>query len=124
MKNSIKNFRKELIVSGVLVLLLVLILNPFHFWMPDMMHMVVLAVTVAVFGIFASFILRERMGDERDYIHRMFSGRVAFLSGATVLILGIIIEAISDNIDPWLVSTLVVMVLGKVFALLYSEQNQ
>lgn len=118
MKNNIK----EITVSAILVTLLVLILNPFSFWMPDMAHMVVLALLVASFGIFASFILNENMGDERDGVHRMFAGRVAFLSGATVLIAGILVQGLSDNIDLWLIVALVVMVVAKITARIYGQK--
>ena len=63
MKN---NHIQEVIVGSVLVLLAVLLLNPFHFWMPDMMHVVVCVLILAVFALFAIFMLRENAGDDRD----------------------------------------------------------
>lgn len=120
MKN---NFNKEISVSVVLVALLLFILDPFDMVMPSMAQMTALVLAVAAFGIFASFILRESAGDEREGAHRMFAGRVAFLSGASVLILGIVVQGVFDKIDTWLVAALVVMVLGKVAARLYSEKN-
>lgn len=119
-----KNLNKEIITSVILVLLLALILNPFDFWMPNMMHMMVLAIIVAAFGTFASLVLRERAIDERENVHRMFADRIAFLSGSTILVVGIFIQALDDNIDPWLIATLVVMVLAKTLALLYSQKNK
>lgn len=119
-----KTFRKELIISLILIILLVLILNPFRFWMPDMLHMVVLALLVVFFAILASFILKERTTDEREVAHKMFAGRIAFLMGSSVLMLGIVIQVFRDNIDPWLITTLVFMILGKIGALLYSDKNQ
>lgn len=121
MKNNLTNFKKELIVSAILIVLLILMLNPSHFWMPDMMHITILALTIVIFGIFASFVLHERAKDEREGAHRMLAGRIAFLSGATTLIIGIIFQVVQDNIDPWLILTLVVMILAKIATLLYSE---
>lgn len=120
MKN---NFKKEIGVSAVLVVLLLVTLNPFDILMPSMGQIVALAFTVAVFGIFASFILREGAGDERESTHRMFAGRVAFLAGATVLILGIVEQGLWAKIDVWLVAALVAMVVGKVVARLYTEKH-
>lgn len=124
MKNSIHNFRKELVVAIMLIVSLILVLNPYHFWMPSMMHKFVLGITVAVFGVFSSFILREQVVDEREATHRMLAGRVAFLSGSSMLVLGIIYQSLTYMVDPWLVATLVVMILGKVSALIYSAENK
>ena len=121
MKNNLTNFKKELLISAILIGLLVLILNPSNFWMPDMMHTTILALTIVLFGIFASFILHEQAKDEREVTHRMLAGRVAFLAGSTTLIVGIIFQVIKDDIDPWLIFTLVVMILMKIATLLYSE---
>lgn len=54
-----KNNLKETIVTVALIAVAILLLNPFHFWMPDMIVIGMLAITLALFGIFASFILRE-----------------------------------------------------------------
>ena len=121
MKNNLTNFKKELLISVILIILLILILNPYHLWMPNVMYMAILASTVVVFGIFASFILHEQVRDEREGIHRMLAGRVAFLSGSTTLIVGIIFQVSRDSVDPWLVLTLVIMILAKIATLLYSE---
>ncbi len=118
MKNNIK----EISVSVVLIVLLVLILNPFNFLMLSMTHMIVIALLVASFGIFASFILNEGTGDERDSAHRMFADRVAFLSGSAIIILAIIIQGLADAIDVWLVVAIVVMVVAKIVARFYGEE--
>ena len=121
MKNNLINFKRELIISVILIILLVLILNPYHFWMPNMVYMAILAITVAVFGVFASFVFHEQIKDEREGAHRMLAGRIAFLAGSTTLIIGIIFQVLENNIDSWLIATLVIMILAKVATLLYSE---
>ena len=119
MKN---NHIQEVVVGGVLVLLAVLLLNPFHFWMPDMMHVVVCVLILAVFALFAIFMLRENVGDEREAIHRMLAGRVAFLTGAAILTFGIVYQELaSDVLDGWLVGALVVMVLSKLMTRIYCD---
>lgn len=114
---------KEITSSLILVVLLVLVLNPFHFWMPEMMHMMVLGALIAVFGIFTAFILREKVTDEREGLHRGLAGWTAFLAGSTILIIGIVVQSFTDNPDPWLVATLVAMVLTKLGTHLYSDQK-
>ncbi|CAN5140976.1 hypothetical protein BH11PAT3_BH11PAT3_3570 [soil metagenome] len=120
MKN---NLIIEGIISSALVLLAILLLNPFNFWMPNMMHMVMLALTLVIFAIFAIFILREKIQDERDSVHRMLSGRVAFLTGSTLLILAIVVQSLEDTVDVWLVIVLVAMVLSKLITRIYSDNR-
>jgi hypothetical protein len=120
MKN---NILQQASVAGVLLILLLCILNPFNFWMPDMMHITVLVLTLLAFGMFAGFVLRENVEDERDGVHRMLAGRTAFLSGTAILVVGIISEAFAGTVDKWLILTLVVMVIAKIGARIYSDRN-
>lgn len=113
----------EAVVTVCLIALAILLLNPFQFWMPDMMVMAVLAVTLGFFGIFASFILRERVGDERDGQHRTLAGRNAFLAGAGVLTLAIVVQGYTHTVDPWLVATLIAMIIVKLLTRMWSDRN-
>lgn len=119
MKNNIK----ETIVTIALIVIAILLLNPFHFWMPDMMVMCMLAVALGLFGIFASFILRETVIDEREGQHRTLAGRNAFLAGAGVLTLGIVVQGYTHAVDPWLVVALIVMVVVKIGTRMWSDKN-
>ena len=103
-----KNNLKETIVTVALIVVAILLLNPFHFWMPDMMVMSMLAITLALFGIFASFILRERSVDEREDQHKSLAGRNAFLAGSGILTL---------------VFTLIGMVTVKLITRHWSDKN-
>lgn len=114
---------KEALIASILVVLLALVANPFHWWMPSMMLMVVLVGILAAFAVFAAFILREGVRDEREAMHRMFAGRVAFLSGAAVLTGGIVYQELYGTLDVWLVVALVVMVLTKIGTILYSDSH-
>lgn len=122
MKN--KTVIKEIVVPLALIVLAVLLLNPFHFWMPDMMVMSMLAITLVVFGIFASFVLGEKVADERDGAHRTLAGRNAFLTGSTVLMLGIVTEAYAHSVDPWLVIALIAMTVVKIATRIWSDKNR
>lgn len=118
-----RNNLLEALVAISLVALAVLLLNPFHFWMPDMMLLCILAVTLGLFGVFASFILREQAADERDGMHRTLAGRNAFLAGAGVLTLAIAIQGYTHSVDPWLVIALVTMIIVKVLTRAWSDRN-
>ena len=118
MKNNIK----ETIVTICLIAIAILLLNPFHFWMPDMMVMCMLAIALTLFGIFASFILREKPVDERDDVHRALAGRNAFLSGSSILMIGIVIQGYAHSVDPWLVFSLITMILVKLATRFWTDK--
>ena len=118
-----KNNLKESIVTLCLIVIAILLLNPFHFWMPDMMVMGMLAIALVLFGIFASFILREKTSDERDAFHRTLAGRNAFLAGSGVLMLGIIVQGYTHSVDPYLVIALIVMIEVKIGTRIWSDNN-
>ncbi len=123
MKNNPKEIISESVVTIGLIVIAILLLNPFHFWMPDMMVMSMLACALVLFAIFASFILREKSIDERDDQHRTLAGRNAFLAGSATLILGIIVQGYSHAVDEWLVIALIVMVVAKIGTRIWSDKN-
>lgn len=120
MKN---NTIKEVVVSSVLIILAILLLNPFDFWMPDMALIFMLVLTLVIFAAFSIFIVREKVRDEREASHRMFAGRIAFLIGSAVLTFGIVAQAFHHSVDGWLVVALVAMVITKLSARLYSDSK-
>jgi hypothetical protein len=119
-----KNNLSEIFTTLLLILIAVLLLNPFDFWMPDMMVVGMLVLTLVLFGIFASFILREKTVDERDAVHETLAGRNAFLAGSALLILGIVVEGYTHTVDPWLVVSLVVMIVAKIATRIWSDKNR
>lgn len=117
------NLKIEVVTSLVLVVLTVLLLNPFYFWMPTMLHLCILGITLVAFAFFAIFILREKVQDEREDKHRMLSGRVAFLTGSALLTIGIVVQSFQGTVDVWLVIVLVAMVLSKLVTRIYSDSR-
>lgn len=109
-------------ISALTVLILaILLLNPFHFWMPDMAHMAMLGCLLVAFAVLSIYLLQEKGGDERETAHRMLAGRTAFFIGSLVLVIGIAVESSHGTPNIWLVLSLVGMILGKVGARLYSN---
>lgn len=119
-----KNNFKESLVTLVLIVTAILLLNPFDFWMPDMMVMGMLVVILVFFAILASFILKEKSLDERDDLHRTLAGRNAFLVGSAIIIIGIIVQGYNHSVDGWLVATLIVMVATKIGTRIWSDKNR
>lgn len=116
-----RNTYLEIVLALVLLGIGVLLLNPFHFWMPDMAHLFILGCLIAVFGAFSTLVLREQAHDEREDAHRMLSGRIAFLVGATIIVVGIAYQSEMGSVDPWLVLVLIGMVLAKIAVRLYGD---
>ena len=117
-----KNNLKESIVTIAIIVIAILLLNPFHFWMPDMMVMCMLAASLVLFGIYASYILREKSVDERDDLHKSLAGRNAYLTGSGILMLGIVIQGYTHAVDPWLVIALIGMVIVKIITRMWSDK--
>jgi hypothetical protein len=117
MKNNILEF----IAAIVLLSLATAVLNPMHAWMPDMALMLLQVAVLVAFCFFAVFVMRETAADEREALHRALAGRVAFLSGSAVLVVGILSEGMTHVVDPWLVLALVLMVLSKIITRIYSD---
>jgi len=121
MKNN--SFLKETAIAIILIVLLVLVLNPFNFLMPPHYLTMLIIFLIAVFGIFAAVIWKEHARDEREQLHRMLAGRYAFLTGSSLLVVGIIVQSLQHIIDRWLIFALVGMILAKLIALGYSQKN-
>ena len=114
---------QEAVVSAILVVLLVFFIDPLQAWMPSASAMLFVALLVAVFGVFAGLVWRERAEDERDNLHRLLAGRMGFLTGAVVLVAGITVESVQHSLDPWLVYALAAMVFAKVAGSLYGRSR-
>ncbi len=118
MKN---NLLQEILISGILLILLILFLNPFGFWMPTTLIMMMVLALVVVVALFGSFIWREDHKDEREGLHKMMAGRIAFLFGTALLTLGIVVQSFNHELDPWLIFTLAGMVIAKVLSFIYNR---
>lgn len=112
----------HIILAVVLCGLLLLLTDPFMFWMPSMVAMTVLFVVVIALGIWTGFIMKEVAKDERELLHRMHSGRIAYLSGLVVLTAALVAQGFSHHVDPWVALALGVMVVSKLAARLYFEK--
>lgn len=61
----------------------------------------------------------EHSHDEREDHHIFLAGRIAFISGSSILAVGIIVQLLSGTLDIWLPIALGVMILSKTAALMY-----
>lgn len=106
----------------ILVGLLVLLSDPFMLWMPPMVAMVALLSLAVLMCAWLGFVMKEQAQDEREALNRMHAGRVAYLSGAGVLTLALVVQGfVEHHIDPWIAGALGAMVLAKLAARAYFD---
>lgn len=109
------------LISAVVILgIAILFLNPGHLSMPDNMNSMLAVAMIIAFLAFAGMVLKEKSTDEREQMHALSAGRTSYLVGVTILIVAVIIQALSHNIDPWLVIALCAMVFTKLISRIYS----
>lgn len=118
MKN---NLFQNIAISVIMIVLLACLVSPFHAWMPTMMVMTVTVALLIAFALFASFVWKEKPRDEREALHRIASGRIAYLVGAALLVVGIVYQTLGNRLDPWLVIVLSSMILAKVIGVAYGQ---
>ena len=107
-----------------LVGLLVLLSDPLMLWMPAGAQMTALLGAAVLACVWAGFVMYERASDEREMLHKMHAGRVAYLSGIAVLTLALVFQGFAHDIDPWISVALGTMVISKLVSRFYSEQYQ
>ena len=118
-----KTTRIQLLASAIFLLLAIIFLNPFTLWMPDMLHMFILGLLIVVFGAIAALVVSEQSGDEREERHQMLAGRAAFLTGAILLLMGIVWQAFTSSVDAWLIVSLCGMIVAKAVIRVYGENK-
>lgn len=106
----------EVIIGFAILSILGIFLNPTNLLMPDSVNMMLILGLILGFLGFVALVWRERASDEREVAHIGKAGRLSFFSGATVLVVGIVVQAMQHKIDPWLLYALSVMVLVKLIS--------
>lgn len=90
--------------------------------MPSMATTVLVGLLIAAFSVFLGFVWGEKAEDEREHFISLIAGRIAFLIGAGILVIGVVIQALLKNTpDPWLMSALAGMVVAKIAGLVYGK---
>ena len=109
-------------ISAIAILgIAILFLNPGHLSMPDNMVSMLIVVLIISFLTFAAYLFREKSSDERESIHILTAGRISYLIGVGTLIIGVILQALKHDIDPWLIIALCTMVFSKLISRIYSH---
>lgn len=114
----------HILTAIILIGLLTLLSDPFMLWMPGFAQMMTLLGAAILACIWAGFVMYENTIDERDALHRMNAGRMAYLSGIAILTIALIVQGFAHDIDPWISIALGVMVLVKLTSRFYSDKYQ
>lgn len=116
-----KGFRGEIATSLILIAILVLFIRPTNLLMPSTVEMMLPVLLVVAFLTFSSLFWKEKAQDEREANHITKAGRISFFTGSIILTVGVVVQSLRHNVDPWLVYSLVGMVLAKVASRIYSQ---
>ena len=104
---------KELVLAFVAVGLTIVLLSTRNVTMSaPAQTMLIAAFTVAVL-VYGAFVFNERPADEREYENSLFADKYAYVVGAGILTLGIIVQTIDHTLDIWLPVALASMVAVK-----------
>jgi len=110
MKNNL------LIVSVVFLALLLLLMNPFGWWMPNMLSYMIVAALAVVAAVYAGLVKGEKARDEREVEIRAHAARAGYLAGIFALTLAIAATVLSGkHVDVWISTTLAVMIIVRMF---------
>lgn len=119
-ERSLKPIAVELLIIVVLAILATLTLNPY--WMPMGLYLTTLLALTVLFALFAVLVWREQGGDERERLLIHMSDRIAFLTGATLLLIAVIVEGLIFHMtNPWVIGALAAMVIAKAGAYIYNS---
>ncbi len=121
MQKITQHYSGEIITAIFLMLLLAAFVSPPGLLMPKSSEMIFLVIFVLSFFVYLGFIWKETAVDEREHAHQLTAGRISFFVGSSILTLGIIGQALTHNIDPWLVGALGAMLLTKIIVRIYTQ---
>lgn len=114
MSDKIKNIPISLLASSVTLLVLgILLTDPFGITMNSMTLIVISGLLFASFGVFAGLLWQEKAADERESQIIDRGGRFAYLTGMSVLITALVVQSFDHSVDVWLVITIAVMIISK-----------
>jgi len=113
----------ELAVTILFLLLVVFVCTPLLAFMPMVVQKGLLLAVVVLFCLFAGTVWKEKTYDERDQQHAHIAGRVGYMGGGMVLVVGILYQIFFGSIDLWLPTALFVMVLAKLGARTYVRNH-
>ena len=90
-------------------------LAPKSFVMPNSAQMLILTILLGFIATFLVLLWRENPHDEREAVNQSSASRAAYVVGAVVLIIALIVQSLRHKIDPAVPLALLAMISTKVF---------
>ena len=91
--------------------------NTFH--PPHGLELIYIAGIILAFIAFAFLIFKEKTADEREAAHARSAARSSYLLGIALLVIAIIYQALTGQVDLWLVIVLCTMLVTKIISRIY-----
>jgi uncharacterized membrane protein YdcZ (DUF606 family) len=111
----------ESLLAVAVLSVLFLKIDPFHWFMPTEMQMLLLCVFAAAFALYAGVVFREHAKDERESSHLYRASRWGYLVGVVALSVIIVVQDVLHELDPWFLGVLGAMVVTKLVVLRWSQ---
>ena len=111
----------ELFLALSVIAVLLLKLDPFQWFMPNEVQMILLCIFAAAFALYAGVVFREKPQDERENVHLYRASRVGYLAGVISLSVVFVIKDIQHQSDPYLTVVLAIMIITKLVVLKYNQ---
>ena len=111
-----KKFKPALDIVLLLTLATVstLAIAPEAFVMPTSIQMLILTIALALIATFLVLLWRENPSDEREADNQAIASRSAYVVGAIVLIIALVIQSLKHEIDAAIPIALLAMIATKV----------
>ena len=114
MSKGTRKFPLSLLASSLaLIILGILLTDPFNVTMNNMALTLLSGLLLASYGVFAGLFWHEHAADEREAVLVDKAGRLGYLSGLSVIVVGLVVQSFNHTVDPWLVLTIAVMIMSK-----------
>ena len=111
----------EIMIALAMIVIVFFKIDPFHWFMPTNIQMILLCLLVTGVIVWVGMIFREKAHDERESYHLYRASRAGYIVGVLSLSLLVVIRDIQHKLDPLLLVVLALMVLAKLVVLKISE---
>lgn len=119
--NNKKSFF-HIVLALMIIVLALLLIDPFMYWMPNSLVPIVVIGLVVLSGLFFGLIWREKSLDEREAQLSAKAGRIGYLTGLSILLIGIVVDFLVGTRDVWLISAFVTMIVVKILTVAYTDR--
>lgn len=104
----------ELLLIATLFVVSVISVAPKTFVMPNTAQMVLMVLVIGLLCAFLVFIWRENPSDEREAQNQATASRAAYIVGAGVLIVTLLVQGLQHDLDPAIPLVLLAMISTKL----------